>query len=730
MRKAIRPMSETKPSVQSPALRPLPLPARVEPHVDTYFGRAVADPYRWMESSEHQTELHAWMRRHGEHTAGLLRGSAHWGRLQARLQTLMSAAQTVRAVTAGGDSLFFLKTAPGATLASLCMRDAHGHERVLIDPATLRKPGGQHRAIDNFAPSPDGRYVAYNLSEGGNEITQVHFFDTVSGRHLPDVLGPIWGEIKVTWLPHNLGVCYTQMNPQALVDPTINKLLHMKVRLHRLGTPTAGDVLLLGSAVNPTAPFQPEEFPLLQASPASDWLLAMGAGARAEFRILATHHAHLAGPQTTWIPIAEYDDKVTQLSLHGDALYYVTTKDAPYGELRRLALPAKSLADSVLLLPQGEGVLQNIVTAQDAIYFCRMVGGIFRLYRLAYDGGPPVEIALPFAGSLDLVETPTRRAGVLFSLEGWTQPRRYLTWEPGNAHAHAIGLADESPADFTRAVVHRTEAVSADGARVPLTVLALPEPGPYTARPTILTAYGAYGYSLAPTFQPALLAWLELGGVYAFAHVRGGGEKGTDWHRAGQGRNKIKGVQDLIACAEQLIQLGYSSPDRLAIRGVSMGGIVVGRTLTERPDLFAAATLAVGVLNPLRYLQMSNGANQRAELDAAPDSAAGVDVLQAMDPYLHIQAGGSYPPTLLVVGLNDERVSPWMSAKFAARLQATGTGRTVALIRTDDADGHGAAGSTRDQEIQRMADEWTFGLLAFHDAKSTRKDAATQGRPR
>lgn len=707
-------MSKTPPPPL--ALQQLALPARVAPTTDDYFGHAVVDPYRWMEKREHQAELRSWLLRHSEHALRLLHQRPQRAQLVARLKTLMSSTQTVRAVMAGGEALFYLKTKPGATLAALMMRTAGGEERVLFDPSQRQGPGGSHCSVDNFAPSPDGNFVAYNLSQGGNEITQVHFVDTRSGRHLPDVLTPIWGECRVSWLADSSGVFYTQMNPQTLIDPQLDKLQLMRVRLHRLGGNVEQDPLLLGTDVNPSAPFAAAEFPLLHSSPASEWLVALAAGARAEFRVLVTHRSQLAGAQTPWTALADYDDQIRGVTLHGDVLYYVTDRGAPRGELRRAALPARRLADSVTVVPQGEGVLQHVVAGQDALYFSCMTAGIFRLYRLPYGSDQPVEIALPFPGTLTLVDTPLRRSGVLFALEGWTQPRRYLAWEPGAAGPQPIGLADESPADFTGTVVHRCEVKSPDGALVPLTVLQRSEPAPYDPRPTILTAYGAYGDSLTPSFDPALLAWLEQGGVYAFAHVRGGGEKGREWHAAGQGKNKAKGVQDLLACAEHLVHWGYTTPRLLALRGVSMGGVLIGRALTAGPELFAAVCIHAGIVNPLRILQMGNGANQTPELTATPDTPAGFAVLHALDPYLHIQTGGVYPPTLLLLGLNDERVALWMSGKFAARLHAAGAGRSLTLVRADGEDGHGVTGATRDQEIARIADEWTFYQLAFADA--------------
>ena len=223
--------------------------------------------------------------------------------------------------------------------------------------------------------------------------------------------------------------------------------------------------------------------------------------------------------------------------------------------------------------------------------------------------------------------------------------------------------------------------------------------------------YGGYAISETPWFSPTVPAWLERGGVYAVCHVRGGGEKGEAWHRDGMREKKMNGIRDLVACGEWLVAHGYTKSARMAAAGGSMGGVLIGRTITERPDFFAAAHIAVGIVNPLRLKQAENGENQLDEV-GSPDDEAGLKGLYEMDPYAHVKSGEKYPAVVFTVGLHDGRVAPWMTAKMAARLQASTTSDKPVLVRVDADAGHGV-GSTRDQAYAERADVWSFFLQQF-----------------
>jgi len=325
------------------------------------------------------------------------------------------------------------------------------------------------------------------------------------------------------------------------------------------------------------------------------------------------------------------------------------------------------------------------------------------------DGAPKGEV--PLAADSSVSEMAWAGGDeILFDSQSYVEPSSWWRTTPAGRPVRT-GLRQTAAADFSDVEVSRETAVSKDGTKIPVDVLrrkGTPRDG---NNPTILYGYGGYGSSLTEGFGAHRLAWLERGGIYAYAHVRSGGERGRRWQDDGSREHKMNGVNDFIACAEALIAHHYTSPGKLGAMGVSMGGVLVGRALTARPDLFAAVDLGHGIVNPLRILEAENGANQKAEL-GDPATAEGYRSILEMDPYAHVTPHTAYPAVLFEVGANDHRVAPWMSGKMAARLQATTTSGRPILVRVDRDAGHGF-GSTRDQAFAATADVYAFFLAAF-----------------
>jgi prolyl oligopeptidase len=619
-----------------------------------------------------------------------------------------------------GDRLFYEFEPAGAQVPQLEVREADGKTRLLVDPAHLGQ-SGSHMTVDNFSPSPDGKLVAYNLSPGGSEITSIHVLRTDNAAPLPDTLERVWGQFEATWLPDGSGFFYTQMaEPTAGVDPMFN----MRVRLHRLGTPVTSDPTVLGNGVGSGMSFEPQEFALIDVPPGSTWMLARGVGARPEQRLAIARLSELdrsGAGKTPWKPVARYEDGVEEASIFGDRLYLLTHRDAPRRRIISVSLAQPNLAKARLEIAESpDASIESFAVAHDALYTLDLIAGHSRVRRLPWQGGTPATLTLPYPGSITRLASDPHEAGVVLDLSGWTQPTELLAYDPRSDELSSIGLRTSTPAAPDRFVAEEVEVTSADGTKVPLSVLRGKDQRLDGARPTIVYGYGGYAVPLTPWFSPTLPAWLERGGVYAVCHVRGGGEKGESWHRAGARDNKKNGVDDFIACGEYLVKQGYTSSAQMAAAGASMGGVLIGRAITARPELFAAAHIAVGIVNPLRILQAENGKNQLAEL-GSPETREGLRGLIDMDPYTHVARGGAYPAVLFTVGLHDARVSPWMTGKMAARLQAsTSSGRPV-LVRVDEDSGHGI-GSTRDQAYAERGDIWSFLLASFADPAFTTRD--------
>lgn len=704
--------------VATPAALAPPV-ARVEVVVDDYYGTKIADPYRWMEAPENP-ELEQWLLAQGAFAADHLAKIAGRAELLARIRELGFGIASVRRVQRAGDSTFYKKLEAGDVLAKLAVRLASGEERILVDPARIESSSGHHASVDNYAPSDDGRLVAYNLAEGGGEITAVHVIEAATGRELPDIVERIWGEFYVTWLPDGSGFFYTQLAPEGFSDPSVDKILNMQVYLHRLGTPANEDAHVFGRGVHANIPLDPEELPWIEPIRGSRWVMAVVGGARNESRIYVARLKDVLDGKPRWRKVSDYSDGVREAVIHGDEMFLLSLAGAPNYRVLRMPLSRPDLAKAKVAVPEDpEEVLMGIAAAQDALYVRTMRAGRARLLRLEYDAGEPVEIPLPAEGWIGSLDADPRRPGVTIELETWVTPAHFYTYDPEARRFIDTGLGVTSSADYRGIAVEEVEVTADDGTPIPLTILRPKDLVLDGSHPAILEGYGGYGSSWTPSFRPILLAWLERGGVYAIAHVRGGGEKGNDWHLAGKGPNKPTGIRDFIACAQHLVTAGYTRPARLAARGASMGGVLIGRAITERPDLFGAASIDVGIVNALRYLHGSNGANQKAEL-GTPDTEEGFRALLAMDVYHNVQDGVAYPAVIIPIGLNDARVSPWMSAKLAARLQVASTSGKPVLLRVEGDAGHGV-GSSREQESALRADVWSFFLAQAGDPEFSAK---------
>jgi prolyl oligopeptidase len=590
------------------------------------------------------------------------------------------------------------------------VRDPDGKERLLVDPAT-RGVAGTHAAVNSFAPSPDGSLLAYDLSQGGSEVSTIHVLDVASGRERPDSTERIWGEFAASWLSDESGFFYTQMAASAAgVDPMLN----MQVKLHRLGDPVDRDVTVMIGERSPSMKLAPEEFPSLFVPPGSSWVVAAAGGAHSEVRFAVAKLADLdltGKAATRWTTIAEYADGVEQASLHGDRMYLLSHKNVSGRRVLSVPLDHPDLAAARVEIPEG-APLVRIADASDALYAERMSEGHAIVLRLPWGTTKATSLALPFAGSTHELATDSTRPGAVFDLVGWTRPVEFFAYDPKSTRSTTV-LKSVYPFDVSQVIAEEVEATSADGTKVPLSILRRKDLVLDGSHPAILYGYGGYGVSQDPWFSSTILAWLERGGVFAVAHVRGGSEKGYAWQTGGTGPNKMNGIRDFIGCGEYLIAKRYTAAAKLAADGGSMGGVLVGRAITERPDLFAAARIAVGILNPLRILAAENGANQKAEL-GDPETEAGYKALLEMDPYQHVKAGTAYPAVLFTIGLNDRRVAPWMTGKMAARLQTSTTSDKPVLIRLDADAGHGV-GSTRDQAYAERADVWSFLLAVTGD---------------
>ena len=703
------PASAPAPASPVPALAGL-APARTVDVVDTLFGLRIADPYRWMEGNENP-ELDAWLRAQGAQTAGYLARLPGRDALFQRIRSLGLGTSGARDLQLAGGRTFYMRIAAGEQLSKLVVRDAAG-ERVLVNPATLGQ-GDRHASVNSYAPSPDGALLAYDLSLGGGEVSSIHVVDVATGKALPDVIDRVWGEFSAGWLPDGKGFFYTQMAAPA---PGVDPMLRMQARLHMLGAPVEKDVAVLGGDLAGPLRFAPDEFPSVSVPPGSKWLVAFVGGAHSEARVAVAPLAKLdrsGGGKTPWRAVAEYADKVENAIVHGDRMILRTFKDASNRKVVSVPLKDPDLSKATVEIPESpDATIVDIEGARDGLYVETMVNGLARLARWPWKGASK-PIALPLDGWIAELATDPLADGTTIDIQGWTRPDAFYAVDAKTGKVAPTGIATTTTADYAAVVAEEVEATSADGTKVPLSILRLKDLALDESHPAQLYGYGGYGASQHPSFEPTRLAWIERGGVFAICHVRGGGEKGYRWQADGTHEHKMNGVHDFEACGQALIDRRLTSPAHLSGRAVSMGGVLIGRAITDRPNLFVAANVAVGIVNPVRILAAENGANQKVEL-GNPETEAGLKAIYEMDAYHHVVPGAAYPAVIFTVGLNDRRVAPWMTGKMAARMQsATASGKPV-LIRIDADAGHGI-GSMRDQVFAERADVYSFFLAASGD---------------
>jgi len=694
-------------------VQPAPAPpakAPVRNVTETHFGVTIDDPYRYLENLK-DPDVATWIKSQAHYTREVLDRVPHRQALYEEIARYGdSASARVTHVQVSGGFVYYEKRRAADNLPKLYVRQGvHGKERLLVDPERMHAPEGAHYAIDYYMPSPDNRYVAYGVSLGGSEQSVLHVLEVATGRETGDVIDRA-NYASPSWLPDGR-LLYSRLQKLAPGAPVTDKYQNQRVYLHRLGTDPEQDVAVFGAGVATGIEVRPVELVFAGLAPGSDYIVAVAVnGTQREVRLWTARLSALDGATTRWTSVADTSDQVTDASVAGNTLFVVSHKDAPRFKVLRLPLSAPDISKADVVVPPAESVVTGIAAASDALYVRRMNGGISELLRLALDAtGPAKAIKLPYDGDIDALAADPRMPGLLFTMGGWTRFGSVFAYTAKSGRITDTGLQPQGPYDNPRDLVsEEVKASSADGTQVPLSIVyrkGLKRDG---SNPTIVWGYGAYGISQTPVYAPTLLPWYERGGIFAVCHVRGGGEYGEDWYKAGFQATKPNTWRDAIACAQWLADHRYSSPAKLSVRGGSAGGILVGRAITERPDLFAAAIDDVPVSDTLRMEFSANGVPNIPEFGSVK-TEAGFKSLLEMSPYAHVKDGVAYPAVLLTTGFNDPRVDAWEAAKMAARLQAaTSSGKPI-LLRVDYDAGHGF-GTSKKSAYQLAADRFAFLL--------------------
>ena len=689
--------------------------AAVRNVTDRHHGISVDDPYRYFENKT-DPEVLKWMKAHNERARETL--SKIPGR-QALLDNIVrydaSVSDRVTHVKrVAGDIYFMERRGAKDNQFKLVMRQGlGGKERLLIDPQALENRTRKPHAINWFSPSPDGSLVAFGMSKQGSEAAVMSILNTRGGRTLgaPITRADFGG---VDWSPDGKAVLFNRLQALGKGMAATQKYQHSQTYLLRIGSPPASARPVFGTAIK-GLDIGPAEIPTVNLTHDGRWAIGTAYnGTQRELGVFIAPQRSVMAVKPQWKRVLGAADAVTSVAYFDNTLYMVSHKGASRSRVLALNLDTPNMQAAKEIIPESEQVVVNVVAAADALYIETRDGNIKRLYKRAYAATASlVEVVLPVQGSFELAgegvsPADPRLSGVTIDLQSWTRARQvYSVAADGSVQNTGLQPAGpyDAPADI---VATEVKVASHDGAMVPLSIIHRKGVLLDGSNPTLLYGYAAYGITEEPFFSVGRLAWLDAGGVFAVANPRGSSVYGQDWYKAGFQSTKPNTWKDFIACAEYLIAQKYTQPARLGILGGSAGGILVGRAMTERPDLFAAVIPAVGALDAVRFETTPNGVPNIPEFGSVK-TEAGFKALLAMSAYANIKPGTAYPAVLLTHGVNDPRVEVWQSTKTAARLMAATTSSKPVLMRLDFDAGHGI-GNTKKQQFEERADMYAFLL--------------------
>jgi len=677
-----------------------PGPPPVTPVTETIWGQSITDNYRYMEDLNADTI--AWMKAQGAYTRSVLDSIKPRAELGRRVSAFTGSFGFIQGYARYGGRTFYEERKPGADAFDLVVRDAQGERKIVDMTALTAKNGGKPMAINYILPSWDGLKVAVGISSGGSEAASIYVFDATSGAQ---IAGPVdRAEFGPTsWSVDSNTLYFIRLKKLGPSDPGTEKYRDAELDVWDL---KSDPVMLYGSRAGAGPKFGPDETPALAVEPSiATAILISQNGVQNEQKMWVAPAAGAGAPDTKWTLLFDRDDGVTNEDARGDDIFLLSHKDAPTFKVLKLKLGQPLSAATTLVPADPKRVIEGVHAAADALYVLAREGDYSQLLRIPAGTDRIEEVALPAKGHVSEVFTDPREAGVTFALESWVMAPTILRYDPTTkafADQHLGVKGDIDPAAFA---VADQWATAKDGVKVPYTLVQPKSAG----RPgvTIIEAYGSYGISNLADFSPRRAAAMKEGINYAICGVRGGGELGEAWRLGGKDANKPNTWRDLIACSEDLIARGVTDKSKLFIIGGSAGGITMGRSLTERPDLFAGVIDLVPAANTIRSEFTPNGPDNIPEFGSIK-TEQGFKNLYEMDSVQHVKAGTNYPAVMIATGLNDPRVAPWEPAKFAAALQASGTQNPV-LLRIDEQAGHGI-GSTRSQTDQLTADWIAFAF--------------------
>ena len=676
----------------------------IKPVTDEYHGTKVVDNYRWLEDWGDES-VKLWSDTQNTYARGILDNLPSVEAIRARVKEINDATSiSYSSLWWRENTLFAMKHDPAKeqpVLVSMRSVDEPGTEKIILDLNELDPSGAT--SIDWFKPSPNGRLLAASLSIGGSESGDVHIYETGTGKKLDEIIERVNGGTAggdMCWTPDGSGIFYTRY-PRPGERPLEDLDFYVQIWFHRIGTPVSKDVYEIG-----------KNFPRIAEIVLRTDLESSRVLATVQYGDSGRFSYYLRQLDGHWRQIADLKDEVAQAVFGADdTILLISHKDAVRGKILSMEIADKSPEEAKLLVPQGEDTIvtsfggDNILSTENRLYVTYQLGGPTTIRAFGHNGqkaaGPEV---LPVSSVGQLLELDGD--DIVFGNSSYVEPYAWYRFDAVSKSTVKTALFTESPFDFSDTEVTRQYAVSKDGTKVPVNIIHLKGTKLDGTNPTLLTGYGGYGISQSPRFLGGQRLWIEQGGVYAIANIRGGGEFGDDWHRQGALTNKQNVFDDFAAVMQHLIDAGYTNPDKLAIKGGSNGGLLMGAMITQHPGLFKCAVSGAGIYDMLRVELSPNGAFNVPEFGTVTKFEE-FRALYGYSPYHNIEDGVKYPAVLFSTGANDPRVDPMQSRKMTAALQAATSSKQPIILRTSSNTGHGM-GTPRSERIDQKTDSYAF----------------------
>ena len=678
-------------------------PTRTVDSSDTYWGKEYKDPYRWLENIKSK-EVEDWFKAQANVSDSLL------ARIPARdalVKEWMSLDKLKPAnysdIIYQGTRLFYKKTKGGENVGKLYYREGwNGEEKLLLDPSTYR--AGVVTTIQNIVPSYDGKNIALGLSAAGAEVSELRVLNVDTDKLLPDSIYPSWFG-PIGWTLDNSSFFYFSQKTADNKSPEFE--LNTKTKVHKLGSDPASDIDFFSNESYPNLHIAPNELPFAGIDETyPDYIFASLANVRSEARVFYAPTKEMAKPKIDWKVLCETPDSLVRgMEYYGNKAYAITVKSAPKYKLVATSIEHPDWGHAETILPEEKDAMQYIVKGKDNLLAVYSNGIIGRVVQYHFADRKKTELSLPMTGSVGVFCPDQHSNHFVVTISSWTLPTAWYDYDADtHSFTKSIFNSDVTYPGFENLTAEEVEAPGHDGTMIPLSIVhlkGLPKDGNHCC---LLVGYGAYGVSSTPVFS--ILRSIALRGiVVAFAHVRGGSEKGDSWYKAGYKTTKPNTWKDFISCGEYLVKNGYTSPSKLAGMGTSAGGILISRAITERPDLFGAAICNVGCANAMRMEFAPNGPANIPEFGTVKDSVECL-ALYEMDGVQHVRDGVKYPAVICVGGWNDPRVVAWEPGKFAAALQHASTSAKPVLMLVNYNSGH----FTEDKEVtfKNFANQYSF----------------------